>query len=239
MKISEVTTLNKPYIRVSKGKKKIDIPIIPKLVLLPPSRMNLRKYAFVGCESIRFNFKGKIVKLNWAFNHNKMTLYCTSGRQAYSWNNIKVITVFGANGKKEHLVISRKAFGDETERRRHKRYPIARNVIILQGDNKFPATTVDISYGGVGITVKKQINLIPSQPIRVDFGDGISVPVRLVRSTFRGDGSELFGCSISSTYRPEMAKILRAEEAIEIGVKRNPKEKEDAGWSQTSIKRWH
>ena len=52
MKISEVTTLNKPYIRVSKGKKKIDIPIIPKLVLLPPSRMNLRKYAFVGCESI-------------------------------------------------------------------------------------------------------------------------------------------------------------------------------------------
>ncbi|MBP5594100.1 MAG: hypothetical protein J6Y02_01870 [Pseudobutyrivibrio sp.] len=74
MKISDLTTLNKPYIRVSKGKKKIDIPIIPKLVLLPPSRSNLRKYAFVGCESIRFNFKGKTVKLNWAFNHNKMTL---------------------------------------------------------------------------------------------------------------------------------------------------------------------
>ncbi|MBP5594101.1 MAG: PilZ domain-containing protein [Pseudobutyrivibrio sp.] len=136
-------------------------------------------------------------------------------------------------------MISRKAFGDETERRRHKRFPIARAVTILQGNNKFPATTVDISYGGVGMFVKKQISLVPSQPIRVDFGDGVLVPVRLVRSTFRGDGSELFGCSISQTFRPEMSKILREEGAIDIGIQRNPKEKEDAGWSQTSIKRWH
>ena len=239
MRISDLTSLNKPYIRITKGKKKIDIPISPKMVVLPPSKSSLRKYAFVGCDSIRFNFKGKTVKLNWSFNHNKMTLYCTSGHKAYSWPNIKVITITGGNGKKEHLIVSKKAFGDETERRRFKRYPIVRNVTIIQGDKRFAASTVDISYGGAGIVVKKQISLIPSQPIRVDFGDNISVPIRLVRTIFIPDGSELFGCFISQVHRPEMARILRVEEAIDIGVKRTPVEKEDAGWSAGTIKRWH
>jgi hypothetical protein len=244
MRLQEVTASNKPYIRVTKGKKKVDIPISPKVVLLPPSKGYLRNYALLGCESIRFHFKGKTVKLNWAFNHNKMTLYCTSGRKAYSWNNIKVATVTGARGKKEHIVVCKRAYGDETERRRFIRYPVVKEVTIIQGDNKFPATTVDISYGGMGLKCTHAISLIPTQPIKVDFGD-TKVSIRLVRTIFNGDGSEFFGCSVSSVFRQDMAKILHINNSpldIELAseaVKKKPKKREDPAWNADAFKRWH
>ena len=244
MRMQEITASNKPYIRITKGKKKVDIPISPKVVLLPPSKGYLRNYALLGCDSIRFQFKGKVVKLNWAFNHNKMTLYCTSGRKAYEWRNVKVATITGAHGKKEHLVVCKRSYGDETDRRRFIRYPVVKNVTILQGDKSFPATTVDISYGGVGLKTKSAITLVPNEPIKVDFGDA-KVTVRLVRSVFCGDGTELFGCSVSSVFRPEMAKILHISNSpldIELAAgaaEKKRKKKEDAIWNADAFKRWH
>jgi hypothetical protein len=239
MRISEVTSSNKPYIRIVKGKKRIDIPITPKTVVLPPSRGSMREYAFVGCENIRVNYKGKIVKLNWSFNHNKMTLYCTSGRKAYCWNNVKVATITDIHGKKEHLVVSKRDFGDETERRRYKRYPFVKPVTIIQGDRQYDATSLDLSYGGVALIVKKRINLVPSQQIRVDFGTDTKILIRLVRTVFRQDGSELFGFSISQVYRAEIAKILRIDEPKGTGKDKDSEKDTDVGWSQSSIKRWH
>ena len=245
MRLQEISAANKPYIRVTKGKKKVDIPISPKVVLLPPSKGYLRNYALLGCESIRFHFKGKVVKLNWAFNHNKMTLYCTSGHKAYSWNNIKVATITGAHGKKEHLVVCKRAYGDETERRRFIRYPVVKEVTIIQGDKQFPASTVDISYGGMGLKSKAAISLIPTQPIKVDFGD-TKVAIRLVRTVFNGDGTEFFGCSVSSLYRQDMAKILHISNspldidlAAQSVAKEKKKKKEDPAWTADAFKRWH
>ncbi len=239
MRISEITSLNKPYIRVFRGKRKVDIPIAPKIIMLPASKSYLRDYAFIGCDSIKFNYKGKSVKLNWTFNHNKMTLYCTSGRKAYCWRNVRVATVINANGKKEHIVFCKRAYGDETERRRFKRYPMIKNVTIIQGNKKFAASTLDISYGGVGLKVNKMINLVPSEPIKVDFGESI-VSVHLVRTIFSSDGSEIFGCSVSSAFRSEMSEQVRTVmPVVEYTPKKEPKPKEDAGWSAASIKRWH
>ena len=244
MRISEITAANKPYIRVVKGKKKIDIPITPKSVILPTSRMYYRDCGYVGCESIRVNFKGKVVKINWTFNHNKMVLYCSSGHKAYSWNNVKVATYTNAKGKKENVIVCKRAYGDETERRRYKRYPMVKRIIISQGDNAYEAATCDLSFGGIGITVKNRINIIPSEPINVDFGDA-KVRARLVRTVFREDGSELFGCSVSKVYKYEMAKIITQDEAAanrekeEAAKAKKLARETDKGWTQDSIKRWH
>lgn len=245
MRISELTSGNKPYIRIIRGKKKVDIPITPKFVMLPATKMLYKDYGYVGCEAIRINFKGKTVKLNWTFNHNKMTLFCSSGRKAYSWKNVKVTTVTTANGKKEHLIVCKRAYGDETERRRYKRFPIIKSIVISQGVNRYEASTADISYGGVGIVVKRRINIIPSEPIVVEFGDNSKVKARLVRTVFRDDGSELFGCAISKVYKYELAKIISLDDAIanskrnEAAQAREKSKNTDAGWNESSIKRWH
>ena len=244
MRISEITTANKPYIRIVKGKKKVDIPVIPKSVVMPIGRIGYRDCGYVGCENIRVNFKGKVVRLNWTFNHNKMTLFCSSGHKAYSWKNVKVATFTDVKGKKENVIVCKRAYGDETERRRYKRYPLVKKVTISQGDNSFDASTMDMSFGGVGLLVNKRINIIPSEPINVDFGDA-KIRVRLVRTVFRDDGSEFFGCSVSKVYKYEMAKLIthdeaeanRAKEAAEK-AKKIAKET-DSGWSQSSISRWH
>lgn len=245
MRISEVTSSNKPYIRIVRGKKRVDIPITPKTIVLPPNKASLRDYGYVGCETIRVNYKGKTVKINWAFNHNKMTLYCSSGHKAYSWHNVKIATVTNAKGKKEHLVVCKRPYGTETERRRFKRYPLVKSIIISQGDNSFNASTVDLSFGGVGIALKNRINIIPSEPIIVNFDDSTTIRARLVRTVFKEDGSEILGCSVSKVYKYEMAKMITQDEARinqekEEAAKAKKQAKEtDAGWTQESIKRWH
>ena len=244
MRISEITTANKPYIRIIKGKKKIDIPITPKLVALPMGKSNYRDCGYVGCENIRVNFKGKVVKINWTFNHNKMTLFCSSGHKAYSWSNVKVATFTDARGKKQNLIVCKRAYGDETERRRYKRYPLVKYIVISQGDNMYEAATADLSFGGIGIVSKKRINIIPSEPINVDFGD-VKIRARLVRTVFREDGSELFGCSVSKVYKYEMAKLITHDEAEanrakEEAAKAKKIAKEtDSGWNEGRITRWH
>ncbi|WP_176761811.1 PilZ domain-containing protein [Pseudobutyrivibrio sp. YE44] len=242
MRISEITSANKPYIRITKGKKKVDVPIVPKVVAVPPSKLGLRKFAFLGCDNIKVTFKGKTVRLNWAFNHNRMTLYCTGGHKAYSWNNVKVATINSSKGKREHLIVCRREFGDETERRRYKRYPIIRKIKVTQGDYSFMASTADISYGGVGISVKRNTRVIPSEPLVIDFGDSTIISARLVRTVFKEDGSELLGCHISKGYKFEMMKIVNHDEAVAESLKVKEKENKkdtDKGWTEGEIKRWH
>lgn len=242
MRISELTSNNKPYIRISKGNKRVDVPIIPKNIYIPAGKIDRKKYSYVGCENIKVQFKGKIVKLNWTFNHNSMTLYCTSGRQAYKWKNIKVATITHPNGKKEQIVVSKRDYGDETERRKFKRYATAQQIYIKQENNVYKADTVDISYGGVGFTIKRNAKIIPSLPIEVIFDDKTKVKARLVRSVFRGDGSQLLGCFVSKRYRFQMAKIVKIEEELLESERRGGKSKDkdtDDGWYDDEIKRWH
>lgn len=243
MRLSEITSANKPYIRIVKGKKRVDIPIVPKLVLLPPNKSNYRKYAFVGCENIRVRFKGKTVKLNWTFNHNKMTLYCSSGHKAYSWTNVKVATITSVNGKKEQLLVCKHDYGDETERRKYKRYPMIKRVTITQGSNVFDGATVDISYGGVGISVKRNIKVIPSEPLSLDFGDSKKVKARLVRTVFKDDGSEILGCFIPAVFKSDMVRLVHEDDTLEVAKSSNSdREKQrdtDRGWYEGQIKRWH
>ena len=243
MRISEITSANKPYIRISKGKKKVDVPIIPKYVVVPPGKINRKKYAFVGCQDIRVQFRGKTVKLNWAFNHNKMTLFCSSGRKAYSWMNVRVATYTSPSGKKEQLVVCKREYGEETERRRFKRYPVVKHIIVRQGANAFNADTVDISYAGVGISIKQNVKIIPSQPLDIDFSDSSHIRARLVRSVFREDGSQIIGCHVPKAFRFEMAKLVRIEDDIERALKHgsdNEREADtDDGWYEGSIKKWH
>ena len=243
MRISEITTANKPYIRIVKGKKKIDIPITPKFVMLPPNKLGLKKYAFVGCENVRVKFKGKIVKINWAFNHNKMTLYCSSGHKAYAWNNVKVATITNAKGKKEQLVVCKREFGDETERRKYKRYPMIKRVIITQGNASYEGATMDISYNGLGIAVDRNARINPTEPLNIDFGNDTRVRARLVRTVFREDGTEFLGCHVSNMYRTDMVKLVAVNEA-KSESKQHDKEKDkekdtDKGWYEGQIKRWH
>ena len=139
MRISEITSENKPYIKISKGNKKVEVPIIPKPVVIPAGRLNMKKYSYVGCENIRVRFKGKIVRLNWAFNHNKISLLCSADRKAYCWKNIKVVTFNAPNGKKEQIVVCKRDYGDETERRKFKRYSVNKPVTIRQGHRRRPA----------------------------------------------------------------------------------------------------
>ncbi len=242
MRISEITSSNKPYIRIVKGKKRVDIPIVPKPVVLPPNKAYLKKFAFVGCDTIKINFKGKTVKLNWTFNHNRMTLYCSGGHKAYSWSNVKVATITTSTGKKEHVVVCSRDYGDETERRKYKRFPIIKNVTIFQGDTSFPGSTVDVSYGGVGIKVKSGVKIVPSEPLHIDFGTSRPVKARLVRTVFNSDGSELIGCFISKVFKYDMMQVIGNQGSSgptkeELEEQKRLKET-DKGWYESSIKRW-
>ena len=242
MRLSEITSANKPYIRITKGRKKVDVPIYPKVVILPPNRAGLKRYAFVGCENIKVHFKGKIVRLNWSFNHNRMTLYCSGGHKAYSWSNVKVATITRPGGKKDNIIVCKREYGDETERRRHKRYPIVKNVTITQGSTSFRGSTVDLSYGGVGIAVKRNTNVVPSEPLSIDFGDSTTIIGRLVRTVFKEDGSQLLGCFVSKKYKYEMMTLINHDAAFfaEAGEKKEKEQKDtDKGWYEGQIKRWH
>lgn len=241
MRISEITSENKPYIKISKGNKKVEVPIIPKPVVIPAGRLNMKKYSYVGCESIRVRFKGKIVRLNWAFNHNKITLLCSADRKAYCWKNIKVVTFNAPNGKKEQIVVCKRDFGDETERRRFKRYPVNKPVTLRQGANSFKAQTADVSIAGVGIIIDRNVKIIPKLPIEVIFADASKIKARLVRTVYRGDGSELLGCHVSKSFRYQMTRLVRIEEDY-IERQRHANDEDldtDDGWLEGSIKRWH
>ena len=244
MRISEITFANKTYIRVSKGKKKLDIPVTPKTFLIPRSRTKLWKFAFVGCESIRVNYKGKTVKLNWTFNHNKMTLFCSSGHKAYSWKNVKVANVTSATGEKEQIILCKREFGDETERRKYKRVPLIKNVTITQGGKTYQGSTVDISYGGMGIKLKQNVLLTPKEPLNIQIDENTKVKARLVRTVFKDDGTELLGCYVSKVFRLEMMRLVGEEEAMKrIEIMEREKEKAtqaetDSGWYESNI-RWH
>ena len=241
MRLSEITTDNKPYIKISKGNKKVEVPIIPKPVVLPAGKINMKKYSYVGCQKICVRFKGKIVRLNWAFNHNRISLLCSADRKAYCWKNIKVVTINGSNGTKEQIVVCKRDFGDETERRKFKRYSTKKPVTIRQAGNCYKAATADVSIAGIGIIVEKNVQILPKIPIEITFSDESKINARMVRTVFREDGSELLGCRVSKSFRYQMTRFVRIEEDFLERQRHGEGTDEfdtDEGWLEGSIKRW-
>ena len=238
MRLSEITNDNKPYIRVTKDNRRIEIPL--KLTTVKVERPT--SY-YLGFEPIRFKWQGKVVAIDWSFKDARPSLYCTKDKKAYMWDNVKVVTA-KENGKKFGLVLTQIDIGVECERRRFKRTKISEPVEITQDGVSIKGEAINISFGGVGIKLRHSDVFTNDTPILINFTNKeTTFPIRIVRTMILDEENQLLGCSISTKYKYEIAKILSLDEAKE-NTEKNSKTNEnqsnsDSGWNQKEIKRWH
>ena len=238
MRLSEITNDNKPYIRVTKDNRRIEIPL--KLTTVKVERPT--SY-YLGFEPIRFKWQGKVVAIDWSFKDARPSLYCTKDKKAYMWDNVKVVTA-KENGKKFGLVLTQIDIGVECERRRFKRTKISEPVEITQDGVSIKGEAINISFGGVGIKLRHSDVFTNDTPILINFTNKeTTFPIRIVRTMILDEENQLLGCSISTKYKYEIAKILSLDEAKE-NTEKNSKtnanqSNSDSGWNQKEIKRWH
>ena len=237
MRLSEITDLNKPYIRVTKDNRRIEIPL-----KLSPVRLERPMAYYLGFEPIKFIWQGKTVAIDWSFKNTAPALYCTSNKKAYKWENVKIVTS-KENGRKFGLVLSQVDIGVECDRRRFNRKRISEPIELIQDGVIIKGTAVDISYGGIGIKVKHSDVLTNTSPIQIRFIDkDTAFPIKLVRTMILDMNTQLLGCSISSKYKYEIAKVLSLDEAkINTSKVSNNRSApgDDHGWSLKEIKKWH
>ena len=238
MRLSEITNDNKPYIRVTKDNRRIEIPL--KLTTVKVERPT--SY-YLGFEPIRFKWQGRVVAIDWSFKDARPSLYCTKDKKAYMWDNVKIMTA-KENGKKFGLVLTQIDIGVECERRRFKRTRISEPVEITQDGVSIKGEAINISYGGVGIKLRHSDVFTNDTPILINFTNKETIfPIRIVRTMILDEENQLLGCSISTKYKYEIAKILSLDEAKENTAKtskRNANQSNmDRGWNQKEIKRWH
>ena len=238
MRLSEITNDNKPYIRVTKDNRRIEIPL--KLTTVKVERPT--SY-YLGFEPIRFKWQGKVVAIDWSFKDARPSLYCTKDKKAYMWDNVKVMTA-KENGKKFGLVLTQIDIGVECERRRFKRTKISEPVEITQDGVSIKGEAINISFGGVGVKLRHSDVFTNDTPILINFTNKeTTFPIRIVRTMILDEENQLLGCSISTKYKYEIAKILSLDEAKE-NTEKNSKtnanqSNSDSGWNQKEIKRWH
>ena len=243
MRLSEIGTENKPYIKIEKNNKKIKLTVTPKHVIFNDNENALEGYFYMGCDEIFIKHKGTPCKINWKSNKCAITLYCTNDSKAYKWDNISVVSLDNKSKKHECLLVTNQKYGYETERRKTTRYPAETEVMVQQGDIKISGITRDISLAGLGIIVPQVPNFKANKLLKITIG-GTTIPAKLKRTVIETDGNILLGCFVSAKYKKHLAFMLK-----ELGVlKINPitiKEIQthqpymDEGWKQKEIKRWH
>lgn len=237
MKLSDITNANKPYIKITKNRRRIEIPLkVLNVKLERPTAY------YIGFEPIKFRWKGRVVSLDWKFKNARPTLYCTHNKKAYMWDNVKVITS-KENGQKFGLVLTQIDIGVQCERRRFKRTNISEPVELSQDGVVLKGEAVNISYGGVGIKLRHSEALTNESPILIKFVNKETIfPIRIVRTMLLDGGNQLLGCAISVKYKYEVAKILSLDDAIKNAAKKKKNAEKavaDHGWDQKEIKRWH
>ena len=237
MRLSEITNDNKPYIRVTKDNRRIEIPL-----KLSHVKVERPTSYYLGFEPIRFKWQGKVVAIDWTFKDARPALYCTHNKKGYMWDNVKIMTT-KENGKKFGLVLTQIDIGVECERRRFKRTRISEPVEITQDGVSVKGEAVNISYGGVGIKLRHSDVFTNDTPILINFINKETIfPIRIVRTMILDEENQLLGCAFSTKYKYEVAKILSLDEAKENtakSAKKNSQAGNDNGWNQKEIKRWH
>lgn len=238
MRLSEITDANKPYIRVTKDNRRIEIPLkLASIHLDKPTAY------YLGFEPIKFKWQGKVVAIDWTFKNTRPSLFCTHNKKAYMWDNVKIITS-KENGRKFGLVLTQFDIGVECERRRHKRSKINEPIELIQDGVSISGTAIDISFGGIGIKTKHSDVLTNDATIYIKFiNKDTMFPIKLVRTMIMDMESQLIGCTVSSKYKYEIAKVLSLDEAkgntAKSQAKARSRQGEDHGWSQKELKRWH
>ncbi|MBO6128989.1 MAG: PilZ domain-containing protein [Pseudobutyrivibrio sp.] len=237
MRLSEITNEHKPYIRVTKDNRRIEIP----LKLMPVKLEHPTAY-YLGFEPIKFKWQGRIVALDWSFKDTTPALYCTNNKKGYMWDNVKVMTS-KENGKKFGLVLTQIDIGVECERRRFKRTTINEPIELIQDGITVQGEAANISYSGIGIRIRHSEVLTNDSTIMINFTNkGTVFPIKIVRTMILDSENQFIGCSVSPKYKHEIAKILSLDEARENtakAAKRSSQPGADRGWDQKEIKRWH
>ena len=246
MRINEITKENKPYLKITRGKKHIEVPFNPKNLVLPANK-RVPGYSYIGSEDIRVQHRGKRVRLNWGLCHANVSLFCTYHGQAYKWDNIKVArTYIDSKRKKETLVLTKQIYGTKVERRRYRRYPIAEITEVVQGTFVTKARTHDISYGGIGIILPASTPLNAKNQIKITF-DKSTTPLyfKLVRRISVSNSNDLFGFKVLVKSKNDLGRILDLHRQAFVNISKdiNPFNKddtyEDKGWTQKTINKWH
>ena len=236
MRLSEITNANKPYIRVTKDNRRIEIPL-----KLTPVKIEHPTAYYVGFEPIKFRWQGKTIAIDWTFKDTRPALYCTSNNKGYMWDNVKVMPT-KENGKKFGLVLTQIDIGVQCERRRFKRTQIDEPVELIQDGVSVQGKAVNISYSGIGIQIRHSEVLTNDSSIQINFvNKGTIFPIKIIRTMILDNENQFIGVSISPKYKHEVAKILSLDVARENSAKAPKKSSynTDAGWEQREIKRWH
>lgn len=237
MRLSEITNENKPYIRVTKENRRIEIPL-----KLTPVKWEHPTAYYLGFEPIKFKWQGRTVAIDWTFREATPALYCTNHQKGYMWDNVKIITT-KEHGRKFGLVLTQIDIGVECERRRFKRTKINEPIELMQDGITIKGEAADISYSGIGVRIKHSETLTNDSTILINFlNKGTVFPIKIIRTMILDEDNQFIGCSIPPKYKHEIAKILSLDEARENAAK-TPRERAlpntDKGWTQREIKRWH
>ena len=176
MRLSEITNEHKPYIRVTKDNRRIEIPL-----KLTPVKLDQPTAYYLGFELIRFKWQGKSVALDWTFKETRPALYCTNNKRGYMWDNVKIITG-RENGKRFGLVLTQIDIGVECERRRYKRTKINEPVELTQDGVSVRGEAADISFSGIGIRIRHSDVLTNDSPIYINFTNkGTVFPIKIIK----------------------------------------------------------